>query len=119
MPRFMLAMYQPDGGPPPPEVLDPIMRKVGAVREEMQQAGVWVFSAGLDPAGPSVVVRSEDTGVLSTDGPYVEGKEHIGGFTIIEAADIDAAVEWAGKLTKASTLPIEVRQFAPGQPQAS
>lgn len=109
MPQYLLSIYQPDSAPPPPEVLGPIMRDVGAVREEMKAAGVWVFAAGLYPATSATVVRSKKGETLTTDGPFVEGKEHIGGFTIIDAADLDSALAWGEKLARATTLPIEVR----------
>lgn len=109
MPQYLLSMYQPDGDPPPPEVLGPIMRDVAAIRDEMMSAGAWVFTAGLMPASTATVVRSKAGKALTTDGPFVEGKEHIGGFTIIKAPDLDAALEWARKLARATTLPIEVR----------
>ena len=85
------------------------MRKVYAVRDEMKAAGAWVFDAGLYPAGTATVVRVTDGDVLTTDGPFTEGKEHIGGFSIIKADDLDAALEWGAKLSRAVTVPIEVR----------
>jgi hypothetical protein len=111
MKQYLLSVYQPDGGPPPPEFLQKVMKDVNALREEMVAAGVWVFAAGLHPPGTATVVRLKDGDVLITDGPYVEGKEHIGGFTVIRAADLDAALEWGRKLARATTLPIEVRPF--------
>jgi hypothetical protein len=72
---------------------------------------VWVFSAGLHPPSTATVVRVHDGDLLMTDGPFVEGKEHIGGFTIIKAPDLDAALDWGRKLAQATTLPIEVRPF--------
>jgi hypothetical protein len=114
MPQYLLSIYQPDGAPPAPEVLGAIMRAVGAVRDEMKAAGAWVFTAGLHPASSSTVVRFKDGKALTTDGPFVEGKEHVGGFTIIQAADLDAALEWSGKLSRATTLPIEVRPLHAG-----
>jgi hypothetical protein len=112
MKRYLLSIYQPDGDPPPPEILAPIMRDITAVREEMKAAGAWVFSGGLHSPSTSTVVRLQDGKLLTADGPYVEGKEHIGGFTIIEAADLDAALAWAGKLAGAiRLLPVEVRPF--------
>jgi len=116
MPQYLLSVYQPDGDPPPPEVLGPIMRDVGAIRDEMKSAGAWVFTAGLLPASSATVVRSKAGKVLTTDGPFVEGKEHIGGFTIINAPDLDAALEWGRKLARATTLPIEVRPMHEGKP---
>ncbi|WP_328679941.1 YciI family protein [Streptomyces sp. NBC_00322] len=109
MQNYLLSIYQPDGGPPPPEVLDPIMRDLEEVNAEIKAAGAWVFSGGLHPPSTATVVRVKDDEALMTDGPYVEGKEHIGGFTVIRAADLDAALEWGRKLARAITLPIEVR----------
>jgi hypothetical protein len=109
MKQYLLSIYQPDGDPPPFEVLDKVMAKVGALNREMKAAGAWVFDAGLHPASTATVVRLMDRELLITDGPFVEGKEHIGGFVIIRAPDLDAALEWAGKLATATTLPVEVR----------
>ncbi|WP_343232257.1 YciI family protein, partial [Mycolicibacterium sp. CBMA 361] len=80
---YLLAMHQPVGDPPPPEVLDPIMDALNAVENDMKSAGVWVFSGGLHGPEASTVVRVHDGATLTTDGPYVEGKEHLGGFTVI------------------------------------
>lgn len=116
MTQYLLSVYQPDGGVPPPEVLEPIMREVGAVRAELQEAGAWVFSGGLHAPDTATVLRPSGDEILMTDGPYTEGKEHLGGFTIIQAPDLDAALAWGRKLARATTLPIEVRPFqeAPG-----
>jgi hypothetical protein len=110
MTQYLLSVYQPDGDPPPPEILEPVMRNLAALREEMKAAGAWVFTAGLHPASTATVLRVKDGDVLMTDGPYVEGKEHLGGFTVIEAPDLDAALAWAAKMAQAiGLLPIEVR----------
>jgi hypothetical protein len=110
MTQYMLSIYQPDGEPPPPEVLDPIMRDLAALNEEIRAAGAWVFGAGLHAPGTATVVRSTGGDVLMTDGPFTEGKEHIGGFTVIEAPDLDAALGWARKLASVlEPLSIEVR----------
>ena len=81
----------------------------------MKAAGAWVFAGGLHPPSTATVVRVTDGDVLTTDGPFTEGKEHIGGFSIIKAADLDAALEWGRKLAAAhdgrTSLPIEVRPF--------
>jgi hypothetical protein len=111
MKQYLLSVYQPDGPTPSREVLENVMRDVYALRQEMREAGAWVFSGGLHPSTTSTVVRFKDGEVLMTDGPYVEGKEHIGGFTIVKAPDLDAALEWGRKLSRATTLPIEVRPF--------
>nr|WP_174264639.1 YciI family protein [Phytoactinopolyspora halotolerans] len=107
--RYLLSIYQPDGGSPPAEVLDSVIENVRAVNAEMREAGAWVFAAGLHPSSATAVVRPQDADVLVTDGPYIEGKEHVGGFTVIQAPDIDAALEWGRKLSRALTLPVEVR----------
>jgi len=114
MKQYLLSVYQPDGDPPPPAILEGIMRDVHAVTQEMKDAGAWVFTAGLHAASASTVVRVKEGQRLITDGPFAEGKEHIGGFTIIEAPDLDAALEWARKLARATTLPIEVRPVREG-----
>ena len=85
------------------------MRDVRALREEMKAAGAWVFTAGLHPPSTATVVRVNGAKPMMTDGPFAEGKEHIGGFSIIRAADLDAALEWGARLARATTLPIEVR----------
>ena len=109
MTQYLLSVYQPDGAAPGPEILDRIMADLGIFNRELKEAGAWVFTAGLRPAESSTWVRDRDGESLITDGPYIEGKEHLGGFTIIEAPDLDAALAWAGKMARATTLPIEVR----------
>ncbi len=112
MKQYLLSIYQPDSGTPPPEVLEKVMRDVKALIEEAKAAGVWVFNGALHPASTATVLRLEDKDVLMTDGPYIEGKEHIGGFLIVKAADLDGALEWARKTARAiPSLPIEVRPF--------
>jgi hypothetical protein len=111
MNQYLLSMYQPDGPPPPAVDLERIMRDIYALREEMKKAGAWVFSGGLHDASTATVVQQKGDQTLVTDGPYVEGKEHLGGFTIVRAADLDAALEWAKKTARIAPLPIEVRPF--------
>ncbi len=115
MKQYLLSIYQPDGDPPPSEVLNPIMRDVEIVNAELKATGAWVFAGGLHPPSTATVVQLKDNNeVLTTDGPYIEGKEHIGGFTVIQAPDLDAALEWGRKLARAITLPIEVRPLQDG-----
>jgi len=111
MKQYLLSVYQPDGDPPPSVDLQRIMRDVAKLRDEMQAAGAWVFSGGLHDASTATVLRLQGGDVLTTDGPYVEGKEHLGGFTIVKAPDLDAALEWARKTARVVPLPIEVRPF--------
>jgi len=111
MKHYLLSVIQPDGDPPPPEILEPIMRDLETLHREIKAAGAWVFAGGLHAASTATVVRLQDGEVLMTDGPFAEGKEHIGGFLIIKAPDLDAALAWARKAARATTLPIEVRPF--------
>ena len=111
MPQYLLSLYQPDGGVPAPEVLEEISRDLDALNQELKAAGAWVFAGGLHSPSTATVVRLQDGEVLTTDGPFAEGKEHLGGFTIVKAPDLDSALEWGRKLTRATTLPVEVRPF--------
>ena len=111
MTQYLLSVYQPDGDPPPPEILEPVMRNLDTLRNDMRAAGVWVFNGGLHAPSTATVVRLHEGEVLITDGPFAEGKEHIGGVLIIEAPDLDSALDWGRKATRAITLPIEVRPF--------
>ena len=114
MTQYLLSVYQGDGPTPPPEFLAPIIAKLDVLNRELKEAGAWVFACGLYPADSSTWVRDRDGEALITDGPYLEGKEHLGGFTIITAPDLDSALDWGRKLARATTLPIEVRPFADG-----
>ena len=109
MPQYLLSLYQPDGAPPPAVDLDRIMAELAGLKASLQAEGAWVFDAGLYPASTATVVRAPDGDVLMTDGPFTEGKEHLGGFTIVAAPDLDAALGWAGRMTRITGLPIEVR----------
>jgi hypothetical protein len=112
MRQYLLSVYMPDADPPPSVDLDRIMAELRALQDEMRSSSVWVFSNGLHPPSSATVLRMRDGEVLMTDGPYIEGKEHLGGFTIIEAPDLDAALPWARRITEITTLPVEVRPFA-------
>ncbi len=111
MKQYLLSIVQPDGPPPPPHVLEPIVRNVKAFDAELKAAGAWVFSGGLHPPSTATVVRRAEGEFLTVDGPFAEGKEHIGGICIIKALDLDAALAWARKAAAATTLPVEVRPF--------
>jgi hypothetical protein len=111
MKQYLLTVYQPDGDPPPRDVLERIARDVTAVNEELREAGAWVFSGGLHSASTATVIDPRSDELPMTDGPYVEGKEHVGGLSIIKASSLDDALAWGRKLAKATTLPIEVRPF--------
>jgi hypothetical protein len=112
MKQYLLGVYQPDGPTPSREVLGKIMQELDALRQEMKAAGAWVFAGGLHPPSTATVLRFRDGNVLMTDGPFTEAKEHIGGFQVILAPDLDAALEWGGKLARVvAPLAIEVRPF--------
>ncbi|HYU48805.1 MAG TPA: YciI family protein [Candidatus Limnocylindria bacterium] len=112
MKQYLLSIQQPDA-PPTPDVvdLDKVMRDVDALIQEMKTAGAWVFNGGLYPPSTATVLRLRDDEVLTTDGPYTEGKEHVGGLVVIKAPDLDAALDWGRKTARVITLPIEVRPF--------
>jgi hypothetical protein len=114
--QYLLSIYQPDGDPPPPEVLGLIMTRLRAWREDLQAAGAWVFTAGLSPASSATVVHVTNSETLTIDGPFTEGKEHIGGFTILRLPDLDAALAAAENLSGVTGLPVEVRPLQ-GDPQ--
>jgi hypothetical protein len=112
MKQYLLSVcYPADSTMPPPEALQRIMRDVGAVHAEMQAAGVWIFGGGLAPPDSATVLRQQNGEVVTTDGPFIESKEQIGGFSIVNAPDLDAALVWARKLVRAIGTPIEVRPF--------
>ena len=114
MPRYLFSIYQPDGPPPPPERLGAIMKDVAAFNAELRAARAWVFAAGLAAADTASVIRTKGGRPVITDGPFTEAKEHLGGFTIVEAADRAAALGWAAKLSAILPLPIEVREVVEG-----
>jgi hypothetical protein len=112
MKQYQLTVCYPAGSTQPsPEALEIIMCDVTAVHQEMAAAGAWIFGGGLHPASTATVVKIRNGEVLVTDGPFTEGKEHIGGISIIRVPDLDAALGWAQKLSKAIGVPIEVWPF--------
>jgi len=112
MRQYLISFYQPDGPPPPPEFLAPIMREMGIIQRELEAAGSWVFAGGLHPPSTAMLLRAKGDDVLITDGPFVEGKEVLGGFTIIKAPDLDVALEWGRRYARvAPGLTVEVRPF--------
>jgi hypothetical protein len=112
MKQYLLAVHSTaDDVPPPPEVMEKAFKDVDLLNTELQAAGVWVFAGGLHPPSTATVVRVEDGDVITTDGPFAETKEQIGGFWIIKVPDLDAALAWAAKATRACAAPVEVRPF--------
>jgi hypothetical protein len=113
MTNYLLSVHMVDGeAAPPEEEIQQSYRDTDLLNSEMQAAGVWVFAGGLHPADTATVVKVGDTGdVVTTDGPFSEAKEHIGGFWVIEAKDLDEALAWAAKATVACRGAVEVRPF--------
>jgi hypothetical protein len=112
MKQYLLSVHMVEGSPTrSPEEMQKAYQDVDAFNAELQQAGAWVFAGGLHPPATATVVQVRDGQVLMTDGPFAEGKEHVGGFWVIAAADLDAALGWAAKATVACAEPVEVRPF--------
>lgn len=116
MTRYMLSVYSVAGGGVRPPMSEEEMRRshqrLGEIEKEMASAGAWVFSGRLHEPDTATVVRETAGDVVTTDGPFAESKDHLGGFYLIEAADLDAALGWAAKVTACIKVPIEVRPFA-------
>jgi hypothetical protein len=111
MPRYLVAIHLPDNFDPS-RVDEATERDIDALNDEMVAAGVRSFVGGLRPVSDAKSLRAQSSGkVLITDGPYLETKEHIGGFWVLEAADMDAALEWGRKAVVACQAPVEVRAF--------
>jgi len=111
MPQYLIAMYQPDGGPPAEVDLGAVMAGLGALNADIKAAGSWVFAGGLHDSTTATVLRAQGGDVVVTDGPYLEGKEHLGGFTVVEADDLDVVLGWARRSAQITRLPTEVRPF--------
>ncbi|MGA2472470.1 MAG: YciI family protein [Acidimicrobiales bacterium] len=112
MTQYLLSVPMIDGAPPRlPDDMQQAYEGVARFNAELESAGAWVFAGGLLPASSATVVRAQGGEVLMTDGPFTESKEHIGGVWIIEAIDLDAALAWATKATRACGEPVEVRPF--------
>ncbi len=112
MTQYMLSVYPVEGqAAPSPEEMQKIYKDVDVVNESLKAEGAWVFAGGLHPANTATVVQAKDGEVVTTDGPFVEAKEQLGGFWVIEAPDLDAALSWASKATIACQGPVEVRPF--------
>lgn len=119
MPHYLVAIHHPDNYDPSLEG-EAMYRDISALNEEMIAAGVRIFAGGLSSAPLAKSLRTQpDGGILITDGPYLEAKEHIGGFWILECADMDEALAWARKGVKACRVPVEVREFLPMPKQAA
>lgn len=114
MTQYLLSVVTPSEGarPPSPEQLEVIMARVEQLRSDMVDAGVWVFAGGLEAPSTATVLRPDGDDVLLVDGPFAEGKEYLGGFTVVDVPDLDAALAWGRRTVAAIGLPIEVRPFS-------
>jgi len=111
MPQYLVAIHHPDDYDPSVET-EAMSNEIHALNREMMAAGARIFVAGLSPASSARSLRAQPDGkVLVTDGPYLETKEHIGGFWILEAANLDEALAWGRKAVVACRAPVEVREF--------
>lgn len=114
MPQYLLSVHSVEGEvrePMTDEEMQQSWAQISALNEELKSAGAWVFAGALHPPDTATVVRMSAGEVLTTDGPFAEAKEHLGGFYAIEAEDLDTALAWASKATAAVGKPIEVRPF--------
>jgi hypothetical protein len=112
MKQYLLSVHMVEGEPPPPpEEVQPRYDSVDVFNRELQDSGAWVFAGGLHPPETATVVSIKGGEVLTTDGPFAETKEQLGGFWVVEAEDLDAALAWAAKGSMACGAPVEVRPF--------
>lgn len=115
MPVYLLSVCYPAGSvQPEPAALERIMADVDTVHDALVASGSWVFGGGLSDASMSTTVREIDGEGVVTDGPFIESKEQIGGFSVVDVADLDEAIAWARRMSAATTTPIEIRPFVHG-----
>jgi hypothetical protein len=115
MTQYLLSVHHDyDEEFPPIEEMQPVFEAVDRVNQKMQDQGAWVFGGGLQPINQATTVDNTGDRPIVTDGPYSESKEYLGGFWVIEAADLDKALEWATEASKACRAKIEVRPFQGG-----
>ncbi len=111
MTQYLVAIHHPDNYDPSTEG-EAMVRDIDVLNEEMAAAGAVVFVGGLTPVSDARSLRAQPDGkVLITDGPYLETKEHIGGFWVLEASNLEDALAWGRKAVKACRAPVEVRPF--------
>ena len=112
MKQYLMSVHMVDGEPmPADDVIQQMYADVDKFNKKVQDAGAWVFAGGLHPASSATVVRVQNGEILTTDGPFAEAKEQLGGFWVIKCEDLDAALAWAREATVACQGPVEVRPF--------
>jgi hypothetical protein len=118
MKQYLLSVHYVEGEPATPrEEMQKAYAQVDALNNELQAQDAWVFGGGLHEPSSATVVRVQEGEVLTTDGPFAEAKEQLGGFWVIKAADLDAALAWAAKASEACMAPVEVRPFQDEAPE--
>jgi len=118
MAQYLLSVHSVEGevsGPTSAEEMQQFMKRVNALEEEMRSTNTYVFGGPLHDPDTATVVRVSGGDVLTTDGPFAESKEHLGGFYIIETENLDTALAWASRTAAAVAHPIEVRPFRDGR----
>ncbi len=115
MTHYLLSTHtgrdRPEGEPPPPEQMRAFMERIVALEAEMEERGAFVFGGRLADPDAATVVRARDGDVVASDGPFAEAEQHLAGFYIIDAADLDEALAWAARVADTIGAPIEVRPF--------
>ncbi len=112
MTQYLLSVHMVEGEPTPsPEEMEKAYKATDVFNDELKAEGAWVFAGGLHPADTATVVAVKDGDVVTTDGPFAETKEQLGGFWIVEAPDLDAALALAARGAKSCGGPVEVRPF--------
>ena len=112
MTQYMLSVYMSESDAEiSPDEMQQIFADVDVFNDQLRQQGHWVFAGGLHPADTATVVKVDGDETITTDGPYAETKEQIGGFWVIDAPDLDAALDWATKGSRACRGAVEVRPF--------
>lgn len=121
MKTYLISLFSPDGPPPGETDLGRIMSDLEVINDEIRAAGSWVFAGGLGDQASATTIRKSDAvaDAVLTDGPFVEAKEHLGGFSIVRSDDYDVVLGWAERIAGVTGLPVEVRPFVdrgdPGQ----
>ena len=111
MPHYLFSGHLPDNFDPS-TMDEATIHGINALNDEMEAAGIRIVAGGLSAPSQAKSLRPQPNGeVLITDGPFMEAKEHVGGLSIIEAADMDEALAWARKAVKAGRMPLEVREI--------
>jgi hypothetical protein len=118
MTQYLMSVWMVEGEElPAPEVMEQMYKDVDVFNQELIASGQWVFGGGLHPANTATVVKAADGDIITTDGPFAETKEQLGGFWVIKAPDLDAALALAARASVACQAPVEVRPFQDEAPE--